>query len=65
MKFFKEHNRWPEPSDEDYIYDTRFFSPKQTRKDIVPLQQVVDQLHLLGSSIPLSITNTGTREISQ
>ena len=37
MKFFKEFNRWPEPCDESFKYDTRFFSPKQTRKDVQSL----------------------------
>lgn len=42
MKFFKEFNRWPEAGDEFYEYDTRFFSPKQTKKDVQALQVVVD-----------------------
>ena len=36
-KFFKEHNRWPDIDDEAYEYDTRFFSPKQTKKEVEPL----------------------------
>ena len=31
-KYFKTHNKWPQ-HEEDYIFDTRFFSPKQTKKD--------------------------------
>ena len=42
MKFFREHNRLPEVGDEAYEYDTRFFSPKQTKKDVEPWQQVID-----------------------
>lgn len=38
MKFFKEFNRLPTESDEAYAYDTRFFSPKQTKKDTEQLQ---------------------------
>ena len=37
MKFYKENNRLPEPDEESYVYDTRFFSPKQTKKDIGPI----------------------------
>lgn len=42
-KYFKEHNMWPQ-NEEDYIFDTRFFSPKQTKKETAGLQAVVDQL---------------------
>ena len=42
-KYFKTHNEWPQ-REEDYILDTRFFSPKQTKKDITPVQQIIDQL---------------------
>lgn len=38
MKFFKEFNRLPTESDEAYAFDTRFFSPKQTKKDTEQLQ---------------------------
>lgn len=31
-KYIKENNRQPD-SELDYIYDTRFFAPKQTRKE--------------------------------
>jgi len=44
MKFYREHNRFPDEGDEDYVYDTRFFSPKQTKKDVAPLQEIVDRL---------------------
>lgn len=37
MKFYKENNRLPETDEDAYIYDTRFFAPKQTNKDIAPL----------------------------
>ena len=42
-KFFKEHNAWPQ-NDQEYIFDTRFFSPKQTKKDTEPLQKIIDEL---------------------
>lgn len=42
-KYFKENNVWPQ-NEEDYIFDTRFFSPKQTKKDTANLQAVVDKL---------------------
>jgi serine/threonine protein kinase len=32
LKYIKENSRQPE-SELSYIYDTRYFSPKQTRKD--------------------------------
>ena len=55
MKFFKENNRWPEAGDEAYEYDTRFFSPKQTKKDVQALQVIVDQLIDQGKKIPVTI----------
>ena len=55
MKFFKENNRWPEAGDEAYEYDTRFFSPKQTKKDVQALQVIVDQLTGQGKKIPVTI----------
>ena len=55
MKFFREHNRLPEVGDEAYEYDTRFFSPKQTKKDVEPWQQVIDQLTLTGHQIPVTV----------
>ena len=42
-KYFKTHNKWPQ-REEDYIFDTRFFSPKQTKKDTTAIQSVVDKL---------------------
>ena len=55
MKFFKEHNRWATQADTEYVYDTRFFSPKQTKKEIEPIQKVVDQLLATGKSIPVAV----------
>lgn len=37
IKFFKEHNRWPTEEDDEYVFDTRFFSPKQTRRPVEPV----------------------------
>jgi hypothetical protein len=41
-KFLKEHNRLPLGDEDSYVYDTRFFSPKQTKKDVQHLQEIVD-----------------------
>ena len=54
MKFFKEFNRLPTESDEAYAFDTRFFSPKQTKKDTEQLQQVFDELAETGKTIPVA-----------
>ena len=54
-KFFREHNRFPsELHDEEYMHDTRFFAAKQTKKDVAPLQELVDQLTLTGQTIPVT-----------
>ena len=37
MKFYKEYNRLPEDDEDEFVFDTRFFSPKQTKKDIEEL----------------------------
>ena len=55
IKFYKEHNRFPTEADEGYILDTRFFSPKYTKRDVGPIQKIVDQLQLNGSKIPVAI----------
>ena len=52
MKFYKENNRLPEPDEDTYVYDTRFFAQKQTKKDIAPLQEVLDRLIATGTIIP-------------
>ena len=52
MHFFKEHNRWPDPEEDSFIYDTRFFSPKQTKKDTAELQVAIDNLIARGTLIP-------------
>ena len=52
MHFFKEHNRWADPEEDSFIYDTRFFSPKQTKKDTAELQVAIDNLIARGTLIP-------------
>ena len=64
MKFYKENNRLPETDEDAYIYDTRFFAPKQTNKDIAPLQEVIDRLIATGTIIPNKILNEQAKNYS-
>ena len=43
LRYIKENKRQPE-SPLDYIYDTRYFSPKQTKKEVEGLQELIDNL---------------------
>ena len=42
-RYIKENNRQPD-SELDYIYDVRFFTPHQTRKDTDKMQNMVSRL---------------------
>ena len=42
MKFYKEHNRLPEEDEDEFVFDTRFFPTKQTRKEVDQMQKTLD-----------------------
>ena len=55
MHFFKQHNRWPDPEEDSFVYDTRFFAPTQTKKDTAELQTIIDNLIARGALIPAQL----------
>lgn len=55
LKFVKENGRLPAAGEEAFEYDTRFFSPKQTKKEVTALQTIVDQLVSHGQKMAVSV----------